>query len=70
MGFIFGLLFFILFIGLFIVLAILGFIRSLFGFGGRKASQQQYEQAQSKSAEKPKIFTEKEGEYVDFEEIE
>jgi len=62
MSFIFAILLFILFIGL--------FIRSLFSFGKRN---NQTQDTQSQNFEQPtgksKIFDQKEGEYVDFEEI-
>lgn len=73
MSFIFFILIFILFVGLFIVLALLGLVRSIFNFGRRKNPFQQHEQ--SAHFEKPhqhtkqKIFDQKEGEYIDFEEI-
>lgn len=71
MSFIFAILIFILLIGLFIILSIVGFIRSIFGFGKRFNSQQDkpsqpYDESNSKS----KIFDKKEGEYVDYEEVE
>lgn len=71
MSFIFGILFFIFLIGLFILLIVLGFIRSIFNFGRRKPTNQQdnsdtFTQTQGKS----KVFDKKEGEYVDFEEVE
>ena len=70
MSFIFAILLFILFVGLFIILSILGFIRSLFSFGKRNNQSQD---TQSQDFEQPtgksKIFDQKEGEYVDFEEI-
>jgi hypothetical protein len=70
MSFIFGILFFILFIGLFILLAVLGFLRSIFNFGRRKQTHH-YEEPQSfrQESERTKIFDKKDGEYVDFEEV-
>lgn len=71
MSFIFAIFVFILFIGLFILLAVLGFLRSLFGFGKRKNPLQ--DEQRSEQFEKPstkKIFDKKEGEYVDYEEVE
>ena len=70
MSFIFSIFIFLLFIGIFIMIAVLGFLRSLLGFGKRKPpiedqDFQQYEQP----ASKPKIFNDKEGEYVDYEEV-
>jgi len=71
MGFIFSFLFFILVIGLVILFAVVGFLRSIFGFGKRKDPlQDQHTQPFEKPAEKGKIFNEKEGEYVDYEEVE
>ncbi len=73
MSFLLSIFVFILFIGLFIILAIFGFIRSLFTFG-RRNNAQNYQQQNSgydnPPAAKPKIFDKKEGEYVDFEEVE
>ena len=70
MSFIFSFFIIILFFGLFIIIAVLGFLRSLFGFGKRKNTTQD---SQSNNFEQPKakhkIFDEKDGEYVDFEEI-
>lgn len=70
MGFIGFILVFILLIGLFIILAVLGFIRSIFSFGRKKNNS---EDQQSSNFQQPttksKIFDKKEGEYVDFEEI-
>jgi len=74
MSFIFSFLIIILVIGLFIIISVLGFIRSflgsIFGFGKHKNStqnsqSQDFQQPTSKS----KIFDKKEGEYVDFEEM-
>jgi len=71
MGFIFSFLFFILIIGLVILFAVIGFIRSIFGFGKRRNPlQDQQAQPFEKPTDKPKIFTDKEGEYVDYEEVE
>lgn len=71
MSFIFSILFFFLFIGLFIIVVVLGFLRSIFNFGKRKnpmnsSQSQDIEQPPAK----PKIFDKKEGEYVDYEELE
>jgi len=71
LGFIFFIFIFILVIGLIIISTVLGFIRSIFGFGKRSGAQTQdfqsntYEQPTSKS----KIFDKNEGEYVDYEEV-
>lgn len=71
MSFILFILIFILFIGLVIILAVAGFIRSLFSFGKRKGPLQdeQSQEFEQQAASKHKIFDKKEGEYVDFEEI-
>jgi len=70
MSFIFSILFFFLFIGLFIIVVVLGFLRSVFRFGKRKNPM---DPSQSQDIEqppvKPKIFDKKEGEYVDYEEL-
>jgi hypothetical protein len=71
MSFLFAILFFVFFIGLFILLTILGFIRSIFTFGRRKPeNQQNSSDSYTQSEHKPKVFDKKEGEYVDFEEVE
>lgn len=70
MGFIGFILVFILLIGLFIILAVLGFIRSIFSFGRKKTnSENQQNSNYQQPTTKSKIFDKKEGEYVDFEEI-
>lgn len=71
MSFIFSILIFVLFVGLFIIIAVLGFLRSIFRFGKKNNPMQGNtpEDVQS-SAPKSKIFGEKDGEYVDFEEVE
>jgi len=72
LGFIFFIFIFILVIGLIIISTVLGFIRSIFGFGKRNGAQTQdfqsntYEQP---AASKSKIFDKNEGEYVDYEEV-
>jgi len=70
MSFIFGIFFFFLFLGLFLILAVFGFLRSLFSFGKRN---QQKKDTDSQNVEQPngksKIFDKNEGEYTDFEEI-
>lgn len=71
MSFIFTILIFVLFLGLFIILAVLGFLRSLFSFGKRKkTTQDSQSQDFQQTTSKPKIFDKKEGEYVDYEEVE
>lgn len=64
-------IFLILFIGLFIIMAVLGFVRSIFGFGKRKPKTQESgnDHFGQSAAPRPKIFDKKDGEYVDFEEI-
>lgn len=64
-------IFLILFIGLFIVMVVLGFVRSIFGFGKRKPKTRESENDHfgQSAAPRPKIFDKKDGEYVDFEEI-
>lgn len=70
MGFIFSILIFILFIGLFLIIAVLGFVRSIFSFGKKKNPMQgNQRQDVEPTAPKSKIFDKKDGEYVDFEEI-
>jgi ATP-dependent Zn protease len=71
MGFIFAIFIFILFIGLFILLSVVGFLRSIFNFGKKKNPlQDQQSEEFKKPAGKSKIFDKKEGEYVDYEELE
>ncbi len=71
MGIIFSLFFVLLFIVLFIVLVVLGFIRSIFGFGRRKNNPQTEAPRQSpfEQKQRAKVFDKNEGEYADFEEI-
>ncbi|MDD5186457.1 MAG: DUF4834 family protein [Paludibacter sp.] len=70
MSFLFFIFIFILFIGIFIVVAVLGFLRSIFTFGKGKNPSGTPSQDFEQPAGKSKIFDKKEGEYVDFEEIE
>lgn len=75
LSFLFFIIIFVLILGLVILLSVLGFIRSIFGsifgFGKRKTpTQDQQPQDFEQAAPKQKIFTEKEGEYVDYEEVE
>ncbi|MFZ4724637.1 MAG: DUF4834 family protein [Paludibacter sp.] len=71
MSFLFSFIVIILFIGLFIIIAVLGFLRSLFGFGKRKnPMQNEPSQGFEQPTTKHKIFDKKDGEYVDFEEVE
>ena len=75
LSFLFFIIIFVLVFGLVIILSVLGFIRSIFGsifgFGRRKTpTQDQQPQDFEQPASKQKIFTEKEGEYVDYEEVE
>ncbi len=71
MGFLISILLIFLFAGIFIFLLIVGFFRSLFGFGRRNTpkDQTQNETYNSKSAKHKKVFDKNEGEYVDFEEV-
>lgn len=72
MNFIFLLIIFILFIGLFILGSVISFIRSIFGFGRKKNSNNTNESGQTfenSKKSKSKIFSKNEGEYVDYEEI-
>jgi len=75
LSFLFFIIIFVLVLGLVVILSVLGFIRSLFGsifsFGKRKnPTQDQQPEGVEQPAPKQKIFTEKEGEYVDYEEVE
>jgi len=70
MSFLFSIFIFVLFIGLFIIIAVLGFVRSIFRFGKNKNPMQDNTQRDfEQPAAKPKIFDKKDGEYVDFEEV-
>ncbi len=71
MGFILGFLLIILVIGLLFVAIVLGFLRSIFRFGGRKRQQTNADNFESptKNNNSKKIFEKNEGEYVDYEEI-
>lgn len=71
MSFLFSIFVFILFIGLFIILAIFGFIRSLFSFGKRRNAEYSQPNGNFENpVSRTKVFDRKEGEYVDFEEVE
>lgn len=75
LSFLFFIIIFVLVFGLVIILSVLGFIRSIFGsifgFGKRKTpTQDQQPQDFDQPTPKQKIFTDKEGEYVDYEEVE
>jgi hypothetical protein len=51
---------------------VIGFIRSIFGFGRRKNSNNTNESGQTfenSKKSKSKVFSKNEGEYVDYEEI-
>lgn len=77
MGFIFFILLLVVGFGVAILLSVLGIIRTIFGFGrnrntfqGEDASKRKtYGNPFKQEEEKPKVFSEKEGEYVDYEEI-
>jgi hypothetical protein len=70
LSFLFFIVIFVLVVGLTIIAAVFGFIRSIFSFGKRSNTHQNN---QSQNFEQPptksKIFDQKEGEYVDYEEI-
>jgi hypothetical protein len=71
LSFIFFIIIFVFVLGLVIILSVLGFIRSLFSFGKRNKSVQNEQYNDFVQPEKKqKIFDKKEGEYVDFEEVE
>jgi len=61
----------ILIVGFAIIATIFGFIRSIFSLGKHNKTNQNNNQSQSfdQPPTKSKIFDQKEGEYVDFEEI-
>ena len=69
LSFLFFILFFVLVLGLFIITSVFGFIRSIFSFGKAKHPAESQNQNFGQPTSKSKIFEEKEGEYVDFEEI-
>jgi cell division protein YceG involved in septum cleavage len=70
LGFFAFIIIFILFVGLVIISTIFGFIRSIFSFGKRNnINQNKQSQDIEQPTPKSKIFDQKEGEYVDFEEI-
>lgn len=68
MNILLGIIFIVFFIGIFIIIAIAGFIKSLFGFGKSKSNNEK-EKIFSTPDSKSKVFTKDEGEYVDYEEI-
>ena len=72
LNFLFFIIIFVLVIGLIIISTVLGFLRSIFNLGKRNNSATQEHQSQDfeQPTAKSKIFDKKEGEYVDFEEIE
>lgn len=79
----FGCLVSIIFIAFFALMAFAGAVidtlRRIFGLGGsnsynqqqrhQQQRQQNYRQEQHTSRQKPKVFADDEGEYVDFEEV-
>lgn len=71
LGFIFFIIIFVLVIALIVISTVLGFIRSIFGFGRRNTSNQNVhtQDFEPKSTNKSKIFDSNEGEYTDFEEL-
>jgi len=70
MGFLLSFMLLIVFILLFVVLAVFGFIRSLFSFGRqRKQNTDNYDSDRDNRRKKSKVFDDSEGEYTDYEEI-
>jgi len=80
MGFLSSFLLFLFFIAIFIVLAVIGFLRSIFRVGRRGNPFERHEDHTHKEQsahhtnrsrqQSKKIIKQNEGEYVDFEEIE
>ena len=52
-----------------VISTVFGFLRSIFSFGKTKNQANSQTQNFDQSTAKSKIFEEKEGEYVDYEEI-
>ena len=70
LSFLFFIVIVVLVIGLTIISAVFGFIRSIFSFGKRSnTNQNNHSQDFDQPQTKTKIFDQKEGEYVDYEEI-
>lgn len=77
MSFIFFLFFLIISVAAVILLFVLGIIRTILGFGRKRntfQNEDSFNRRKSrnpfkKTEEKPKVFGEKEGEYVDYEDI-
>lgn len=77
MSFLFFILFLIIGIAVVILLMVLGFLRTIFGFGRRKNSFPGQEENKENTSENnfrsskqnSKIFDKQEGEYVDYEEL-
>lgn len=77
MSFLFFLLFLVIGIAVVILLIVMGFLRTIFGFGRRRDSIPGQEENKEKTSgnnfrstkKSPKIFDKKEGEYVDYEEL-
>lgn len=70
LGFLLFIVIFILVIGLILITSVLGFIRSIFGFGKRNPqTQQSHPHDTDQPSRKSKIFEKNEGEYIDYEEI-
>lgn len=77
MNFIFFLFFLIIGIGVVILLFIMGFLRTIFGFGRKKSafpgqednSDKKQRNPFSSSKRRSKVFDKQEGEYVDYEEL-
>jgi hypothetical protein len=70
MGFFLTIIVLFIFVVILILSIAFGFLRSLFGFGRRRNSQQQTDTfSDNNPIDKQKIFDKNEGEYVDFEEV-
>jgi hypothetical protein len=70
LSFLFFILVFVLVVALIILSTLWGFIRSIFGFGKRRANNTNgNNESENTSSFRSKIFEQTEGEYVDYEEI-
>jgi len=75
MGFIFFIIIFFIILGIVILLIILGVVRNILGLGRKKApfkgenNTTSHQSTFNSRKQQQKVFGDKEGEYVDYEEI-
>jgi hypothetical protein len=73
LGFLLFILLFVLVIVLMIISTVLNFVKSIFGFGKKQFTPPNHSESTDNysgfKAPRPKIFDTKEGEYVEYEEV-